>query len=250
MATANGSAFVPSSRLASDARRARPLPCLDCPVKAYNVCKPLEYERQKQLFELGVQQSWKRRQFLYRAGDPATTLFKITSGIVAVSRPFADGRRQILGFFLAGEICGFIVKDGKYAFDGEAITEVGTCSLNRRRFDAFAAQHRDVADEIRTALTEKLRQTSEHMAAIGQLSSAESVADFLCRLGSAYSEHAFQTRPLLLPMTRHDIAEYLGLRLETVSRAFSKLKKRGILDLDEDKILIHDPARLARLSGA
>lgn len=249
MTIAHGPAFVSESRVDIDHRSINPLACLRCPVKASNVCRPLEYERQRALFELGVQQSWKRRQLLFRAGDPLTSVFKITSGIVAVSRPFADGRRQILDFFFRGEICGFMQAGGKYAFDGEAITEVRTCSFNRRRFDAFAAAHADVADAIKIALEDKLRRVSDHMAAIGQLTSTERVADFLRRLAAAYSEHALQTRPLLLPMRRSDIAEYLGLRLETVSRAFSKLRKRGVLDLEEDRVVIHDPARLARLSG-
>jgi CRP/FNR family transcriptional regulator len=249
MPNASGPAFAPGRQIPIYCRLVKPLPCLRCPVKGFNVCKPLDYDRQKELFELGLQQTWKRRQFIFRAGDPLAAVFKITSGIVAVSKPLADGRRQILDFFLPGEICGFLQTDGKYAFDGEAMTEVKTCSFNRRRFDSFVAAHHDVADAIKTALEEKLHQASQHMAVIGQLSSTERVANFLCTLGVAYSEHVMQTRPLSLPMKRTDIADYLGLRLETVSRAFSKLKRRGILELNDDEIIINDPASLARLSG-
>lgn len=236
------------SGLAAGRRDAKLLPCLHCPAKTSNICRPLEFEQQRNLFELGVQHTWKRRQFLFHAGDPSTAVFKLTSGIVAVSRPFADGRRQIVRFFLPGEICGYLQTAGKYAFDGEAITEVRTCSFNRRRFDLFVAEHRGVADAIRVALEDTLRHVGDHMAAVGQLTSEERLADFLRKLGIAYSEHAMQTRPLLLPMTRSHIAEYLGLRLETVSRAFSKLGKRGVLDLDGDRVLVHDPARLVYLS--
>jgi len=232
-----------------DCRLAKPLPCLRCAVKAFNVCKPLDYERQKELFELGPQQKWQRRQFLFRAGDPLGPIFKITSGMVAISRPLSDGRRQILDFYLAGEICGWLEADGCYAFDCEAITAVAACSFNRSRFKAFVERHPDVADAVRGTLQGKLARAREQMAVVGQLSSTERVAAFLSRLGIAYSEHAIQTRPLSLPMRRTDIADYLGLRLETVSRAFSKLRKRGVLELKDDEIVIHDPMRLARLSG-
>jgi CRP/FNR family transcriptional regulator len=200
------------------------------------------------LFELGIQQTWKRRQILFRAGDPPTAVFKVTAGIVAVSRSFEDGRRQILRFSFPGDICGYLQTAGKYAFEGEAVTEVRTCSFNRRRFDVFAAEHRDVADAIRAALEVALNEVGDQLAAVGQLTAEERLADFVCKLGIAYSRHAMQTRPLLLPMKRSHIAEYLGLRPETLSRAFSKLGKRGILDVDGDRVLIHDPARLVHLS--
>jgi CRP/FNR family transcriptional regulator len=225
-------------------RPAKPLPCLVCPVKAFNVCRALEYDRQKELFDLGVQQTWRRRQFLFRAGDPVGAVFKIISGVVAVSKLLADGRRQVLGFFLAGELCGYLQVDGRYAFDGTAITEVRTCSFNRRRFDAFAVAHQDVATVIKETLEGKLHHVSHHMTVIGQLTSTERVASFLGHLSVAYSEHGIQTRPLRLPMNRADIADYLGLRLETVSRAFSKLRKKGLLEFEEDRIVVHDPARL------
>jgi len=249
MAIACKAAFTGKGKAIAAGREARPLPCLHCPVKAFNVCKPLEYDRQKELFEIGVQQTWRQRQSLFRAGDPLGAVFKIISGIVAVSERLADGRRQILDFFLPGEVCGFLQTDGKYSFDGEAITDVKTCSFDRRRFDSFAASHHDVAEAVKTALEEKLQQVSHHMAAVGQLTSTERVAHFLCKLSITYSEHEMQTRPLLLPMKRTDIADYLGLRLETVSRAFSKLKSRGILEFEDDEIVIHDPTRLAHLSG-
>lgn len=233
-----------SKEAAGRSRLARPLPCLYCPVKAFNVCGVLEYDRQKELFELGIQQTWTRRQSLFRAGDSVRAVFKIISGMVAVSKPLADGRRQVLDFFLAGDLCGYLQVDGKYAFDGTAITEVRTCSFNRRRFDAFAVAHQDVATVIKETLEGKLHHVSQHMAVIGQLTSTERVANFLGRLSIAYSEHAIQTRPLLLPMNRADIADYLGLRLETVSRAFSRLRKKGLLEYEEDRIVVHDPARL------
>jgi CRP-like cAMP-binding protein len=130
-------AFSVRRQLPVDRRLTKPLPCLRCPVKAFNVCKPLDYERQKELFELGQQLRWQRRQFLFRAGAPIGPIFKITSGMVAISKPLPDGRRQILDFYLAGEICGHLEADGSYAYDCEAVTDVAACSFNRARFKAF-----------------------------------------------------------------------------------------------------------------
>lgn len=241
---------LPRTSLASSTKFARAaIPCVHCPAKVFNVCKPLDYERQKELFEIGVQQTWKRRQFLFRMGDPAGPVFKITSGVVAVSRPLSEGRRQISAFLLPGEVCGYLETGGTYAFEGEAITDVRTCTFNRRQFHAFVASNRDVNDEVQAALEERLQQVSRQQAVLGQLSATARVASFLVALTKDYSAHGMQTRPLWLPMSRADIADYLGLRIETVSRAFAKLKNRKALELDGEEVVIHDLKRLAELAA-
>jgi CRP/FNR family transcriptional regulator len=237
------------ARCASHRKAGKALPCINCAAKSFNFCRPLDYERQKELFEIGVQHSWSKRQALFRAGDPIGAVFKITSGMVAVSKALPDGRRQVLDFLLPGDMCGFFETGDRYAFDCEAVTEATTCSFNRARLLAFAAEHPDVADAIRDAIADRLQRTAQHMAVIGQLSSTERVANFLCTLSASYSEHDIQTRPLALPMKRTDIADYLGLRLETVSRAFSKLRKRKYIEMSDDDFVVIDPVALSRISS-
>lgn len=239
---------LPRRSRSSHTQSAKAIPCLHCPAKAFNVCKPLGYERQKELFETGVQQTWRRRQFLFRMGDPAGPIFKVTSGIVAVSRPLPEGRRQISLFILPGEVCGYLEINGNYAFDGEAITEARTCSFSRRKFHAFVASNRDVDDAVKTALGERLQQVGRQQAVLGQLTSTGRVASFLLTLVNDYNAHGIQTRPLWLPMSRADIADYLGLRIETISRAFAKLKNRKVLEIDNEAVVIHDLKHLAELA--
>lgn len=226
-----------------------PLPCERCIGKRYNVCHLLEAERQRELFETGCRHRWDRRSFLFRAGSAVGAVFKVTSGIVAESRTLADGRRQIIAFFLPGDICGYLESDGRYSFDGEAITTADTCSFNRERFAAFVNRNRDVAEEMRRGLTDRLNMAGNHLSVVGQLTSTERVANFVAMMTAAYAARNVQTRPLPLPMKRSDIADYLGLRLETVSRAFSKLRDRKIIELHEDEVLIVDQARLNQLSN-
>lgn len=231
------------------AERAKALPCIECPVKAQNVCQPLDEKRQRELYDTGKQQTWDRGQILFRAVDPAGPIFKIVSGIVAVSKRLPDGRRQILDFFFAGEICGYLERDGHYSFEGEAMTRVKTCSFNRAKFNAFATAHDDVSEVVRSTLAWKLESVSRHMAVLGQLTASERVATFLCRLSSHCEKQDVPIRKLALPMTGAEIADYLGIRLETVSRSLSELKQRKIIDLGEDIVVVLDPARLAELSG-
>lgn len=224
------------------------LPCDRCIGKKYNVCQVLEQERQKELYQTGVRQRWAKREFLFRADTPVGPVFKVTSGIVATSRALSDGRRQIISFFLPGDICGLLESDGRYAFDGQAITSVETCSFNRERFNAFAARNRDVSDELRRTLAHRLKQVGTHLTVVGQLTSTERVANFLTMMNGAFAARHMSTQPLPLPMKRSDIADYLGLRLETVSRAFSKLKKRDIIELNDDDVVILDQSKLRELS--
>lgn len=230
---------------------AKPLPCLTCPAKAKNVCKPLEYDRQKELFQLGHQSKWEPRQFLFRAGSPAGPLFKIISGIVAVSKGLPDGRRQIIALVFPGDICGYTQINDHYVYDGEAIGPVTACAFDRSRFNAFIHRNPDVADAMAALLQEKLERVRQHLTIVGQLTSTERLASFLSMLARAYSEHGFQVQPLVMPMKRSDVSEYLGLRTETISRAFTKLRKQRLIELDDDdSIIICDPIRLSRLGNA
>ena len=224
------------------------LPCDRCIGKQYDVCHVLDHDRQKELYHTGTRQRWNKREFLFRADNPVGSVFKVTSGIAVESRSLSDGRRQIISFLLPGDICGYLESEGRYTFDGQAITGVETCSFNRERFGAFVARNRDVADEMRRLLANRLKLVGAHLAVVGQLSSTERVANFLATINVAYATRHMATHPLPLPMKRSDIADYLGLRLETVSRAFSKLRKRNIIEVSDEDVVILDQSRLHALS--
>lgn len=226
------------------------LPCVRCPARSFNVCHPLGYERQKELFEIGKVQRWTRRQQLFRSGDPIGSIFKVTSGVVAVSKILPDGRRQVLDFFLPGDLCGFLETDNHYAFDCEAITEATTCSFDRERLMVFARRNPDVGEALRVAIAERLKRAVLHMAVLGQLTSTERVATFLCSMSPAYGACDTLTGHRVLPMTRTDIADYLGLRLETVSRALSRLRKGRFIDIENDELVVINHAALVEMSNS
>lgn len=226
----------------------RKSPCDRCVGKKYNVCHLLEAERQRELLETSCRQPWDKRSYLFRAGSRAGAVFKVTKGIVTESRMPPDGRRQIIGFFVPGDICGYLESDGRYSFDGEAITTVETCSFNRERFNAFINRNPDVAEEMRREMAERLKMLGTHLSVVGQLTSTERVANFVAMANAVYKTRRVQPQALPLPMKRTDIADYLGLRLETVSRAFTKLRQRNIIKVHEGEVFIIDPAKLNQLS--
>lgn len=221
------------------------LPCDRCVGRSLNLCKPLDDTRLRRLLALGGIRHWKRHETLFRAGDPMTSFFKIRTGIVAVSRALDDGRRQIVAVRAPGDCVGYLDNNGKYAFEGEALTDVEACAFDRRGFDAFAGDHPDLAAAVTEALSSALKQTGQAMLVLGQLKSTERVAHFLCEIDALYRQRHIGGTPLVLHMSRGEIGDYLGLTIETVSRSMGKLKKRGLIGLvGADGVVVLEAAKL------
>jgi CRP/FNR family transcriptional regulator len=221
-------------------------PCPRCPGRHTNICQPLEPRALAAFFDGCMRQRWARHEFLFRSGDPLGSVFKLTAGIAAVAKPLPSGERQILRFLMPGDVCGYLSDDGHYSFDGVAISEeVVTCSFPREHFDGFVARNDAMGVAVRLELSAVLKEVSQHMTAMGQLPSTARVANFLCTMRAAFAAHGMESRTLDLPMTRTDIGDYLGLRIETVSRAFTTLRRRRLIALDGETVTILDPAGLA-----
>jgi CRP/FNR family transcriptional regulator, anaerobic regulatory protein len=227
------------------------LPCKGCVGRALNICKPLDEERLARLLSLGGPRCWRKGETLFRAGDPMGPFFKIRKGVAAVSRAFNDGRRQIVALRVPGDCLGYLEQDNRYVFDGHALTDVDACTFDRRRYDAYAAEHPDLAAATMDALATSMRQAGRALFVLGQLTATERVAHFLVEIDELYRERQLATEPLSLFMNRTYIGDYLGLRQETVCRAFGKLKKRGLIEpLGNDQVVILDRAKLRELGKA
>ena len=176
------------------------------------------------------------------------SFFKITQGVVAVSRTLDDGRRQIVALRAPGDCVGYLQIGGNYAFQGEALTDVEACAFDRRKFDAFVQLHPDLASALAEALSVALKQTGQHMLVMGKLKAIERVANFLCEISALYGARRVSVTPLTLHIKRGEIADYLGLTLETVSRSFAGLKKRKVIALiGSDAVIILDGEQLSKI---
>jgi CRP/FNR family transcriptional regulator len=202
-----------------------------------------------QLLALGGRRRWTKREFLYRADEPARAYYKITKGIVAESRTLDDGRRQIVGIRTVGDLCAYPAHQDRYLFSGEALTEVEACAFDSCKFKGFIGRHVDLACALADDVSDKLRRATENMTVIGQLSSTERVAHFLVEIHDLYAARHIGTTPLTLHLTRQEIADYLGLTLETVSRSFSKLRDMHVIALvGSDAVAILDEQRLTDIA--
>ncbi len=205
--------------------------CTGCIGRSLNLCGALTDAQLPELVALGGPRQWRKRDILFRAGDPITHFFKITKGLVAVSHTLDDGRRQIVALRIAGDCVGYLHTDGRYTFEGHAVTDVEACTFSRRRFDELAQRYPALAAATVATLVHAQSEASQSVAAMGQLRSTELVAYFFAKMHALYAARFGDSVSVSLDMNRSEIGDYLGLTIETVSRSIAKLKKRGLISL-------------------
>ncbi|MGO4526119.1 helix-turn-helix domain-containing protein [Microvirga sp. 2MCAF35] len=182
-------------------------------------------------------------------GDPASDIVQIVEGCMRLCRILPDGRRAIVGFKFAGETLGLSCEE-THCYTAEAVTPVRLRRLSRARLRAMGEEARPLQSLFLAKVFEEIRDARQHIIVLGQLGAEERTAHFL--VSAAYRTGADRRRPVTieLPMTRQDIADYLGLTIETVCRILSKLKRDGLLALDgRHRITLLRMADLQHLAG-
>jgi CRP/FNR family nitrogen fixation transcriptional regulator len=192
---------------------------------------------------IGAVVTLRRDEPLFRPGDSAEFYFKVLKGAVRSCRVLADGRRHIGEFFLAGDFIGLDAAES-YAFAAEAILATTLIRYSRRKVEALAAEEPRIGQSLVEIMRLGLAAARERMLLLGHMTAMERIASFLLDL----SERRTDGR-VILPMTRTDIGDYLGLTMETVSRAFSQLKSGGIITQHGmHELAIAKPADLVALT--
>lgn len=163
---------------------------------------------------------------IYGEGESADHIYKVVSGAVRTYKLLPDGRRQIDAFHLAGDVFGLDSRD-EYRLTAEAIGDSELRALNRHQLEVAAETEVRVAHGLWTLTADHLRHAEDHMLLLGRKTATERVATFLLEMDRRLAV----TGLMALPMSRRDIADYLGLTLETVSRTFSQLQSQGVLGL-------------------
>src|ERR1700754_421827 len=168
--------------------------------------------------------TYKKGTEIYGEKEPAEYVYQVKSGAVRSYKLLSDGRRQIGAFHLAGDIFG-LENGGEHRFTAEAIVNTTVRLIKRRSLELIAESDAMVSRNLLSMTTENLQHAENHMLLLGRKTSLERVAAFLIEMDRRIT--AAGVMPL--PMCRRDIADYLGLTLETVSRALSRLHALGII---------------------
>jgi CRP-like cAMP-binding protein len=175
----------------------------------------------------------RRDQALFFEGDPAQHCFKVISGAVRSCKLLADGRRHVNQFMLPGDFVG-LESDGTYRFTVEAVNDATLMRYPRRVLDQLVEQQPRLGKRLLGMLCEDLSAAQAQMLLLGRKSAVERLASFLLSMSARNGE----SDCVELPMTRSDIADHLGLTIETVSRIFSQLKGRGVIQLKASSAVV------------
>jgi CRP/FNR family transcriptional regulator, nitrogen fixation regulation protein len=191
-------------------------------------------------------------EFKYRRGaeifgeaEPAEYIYQVVDGAVRSYKLLTDGRRQIGAFHLVGDIFG-LENGGAHRFTAEAIVDTTVRLMKRASLAHVAEQDATVARDLLNMTATSLQHAEDHMLLLGRKTSLERVAAFLLEMDTRLTAAGV----MALPMCRRDIADYLGLTLETVSRALSVLQGKGILGFlgqTQRQIVLLDRPKLAEL---
>ncbi|SHF93136.1 CRP/FNR family transcriptional regulator, anaerobic regulatory protein [Kaistia soli DSM 19436] len=186
---------------------------------------------------------------LFWEGDVAAHLFQIIEGVLRVYKIIGDGRRVITGFLYPGDLVG-LSQRRCYLYTAEAVTRVKLRRVTRNRFDEEVNGSPTLRPELFARLSDEMEAAQDQMVLLARKSAEERVASFLLAIARRASAH-LDGQPLIdLPMTRLDMADYLGLTIETVSRIMTRLTSRGVIAASgRHAIVVRQPLKLEILAG-
>lgn len=192
---------------------------------------------------LGAPIQYKRNTEIYGEGEIAEYLYQVVTGAVRIYKVLEDGRRQIGAFLRQGDVFGLEAGE-EHAFSAESIVDCTIRVAKRSGIAATAARDSDVAADLLASTARSLRGAQEHMLLLGRKTAEERVASFLLKMAGVAE------RIIELPMSRQDIADYLGLTIETVSRTFTHLENAATIELPSSRrVLVRNRGGLQRLNA-
>jgi CRP-like cAMP-binding protein len=241
----------PAIRTASVALHAntfrRPIPVRSAPQAAarYPLGAPVESAPLAQSMQLmGAVMSYTRNTEIFGEDEHADYVYKVISGSVRTYKILSDGRRQIGGFYLPGDLFGLQFAD-EHSFSAEAITDAKVLVVKRSAVTALAARDGAIARELFDLSSRELRRMQNRVLLLIK-SAQERVASFLLEM----AERAAAGNVVELPMSRQDIADYLGLTIETVSRTLTCLESAAAIEVPTSRrIVLRNRSALNRLNG-
>jgi len=193
---------------------------------------------------MGAVMPFPRNAEIYGENEPAEYLYKVVGGAIRTYRVLNDGRRQIGAFYLPGDVFGIEVGD-LHTFSAESIVDSKVMLIKRSSLLALAARSADVARQLWTMAATELQRAQDHTMLLIK-TAQERVAGFLLEM----AKRAPHANAVELPMSRQDIADYLGLTIETVSRTLTQLENSAAIEVPTSRrIVLRNQAALSRLNS-
>jgi CRP/FNR family transcriptional regulator len=223
--------------------------CSNCNLR--ELCMPvgLNEAELRRIDELVAhRRSIKRGSTLFRNGEVFTSLFAVRTGFFKTSLTTEDGRDQVTGFQMAGEIIGLdgIVNE-QHTCDATALEDAEVCVMPFDRIEEISREVGALQKHVHRIMSREIVREHSVMLLLGGMRAEERLAAFLLNLVQRLQARGFSSQELILRMTREEIGSYLGMKLETVSRTFSRFADEGLIEVRQRHIHILDDQALKRL---
>jgi CRP/FNR family transcriptional regulator len=223
--------------------------CADCSVRSLSVCAALDRAELRELYHLGRHVHFMPRETVFAQEELTTCFYNLREGVMRLYKLLPDGRRQIVGFAMPGDFLG-MATSARHSFSADAVGPVAVCRFSRTSFARFLAEKPHLLRRINELVVRELSQAQDHMVLLGRRSAEERIASFLIGWRDRLARLGDVTNPVPLPMGRQDIADFLGLTIETVSRTFTKLERDGVIDIVPGGVGLADLDRVEALAAA
>jgi CRP/FNR family transcriptional regulator len=225
--------------------------CMSCSLR--ELCLPLglSLDEMKQLDALvGNRVRLKKGDSLYRTGDPFTALYAVRVGSLKTTVLAEDGREQVAGYHMLGEIIGLDgIGSDRHGSQAIALEDTEVCVLPFDRLQDLARNAASLQQNLHRFLSREISRDHNIMLLLGSMRAEERLAVFLLNLSDRYQKRGYSSTEYVLRMTREEIGSYLGLKLETVSRLFSRFQDEGLIQVQGRAIKLLDPPALRHLVG-
>ncbi|MDK9703311.1 MAG: fumarate/nitrate reduction transcriptional regulator Fnr [Sulfuritalea sp.] len=235
-----------SPRSASANHACDAVSCDQCGV--YRLCLPLGLQDDNMaLLESVVRrkETYKRGQLLFRAGEHFDFIYAIRGGSVKTSVCTPDGRVQITGFHIAGELLGLsALSAGQYSSEARALETTSVCRVEAERLEELAQQNPTLQYQLMKIMSGQIRQDEELMLLLGRRSAEERLAEYLIGLSRRFAARNFSATQFNLSMSRGDIGNYLGIAEETVCRILARFQNAGLIAIDRRHVSLVDLGQL------
>jgi CRP/FNR family transcriptional regulator len=199
---------------------------------------------------LGARVKLKKGDTLYRAGDPFASLYAVRLGSLKTTVLAEDGREQVSGYHMLGDLIGL---DGigteRHGCQAVALEDTEVCVLPFERLEDLSRAVPSLQHNLYQFLSREIARDHNIMLLLGSMRAEERLAVFLLNLADRYRRRGYSSTEFVLRMTREEIGSYLGLKLETVSRLFSRFQEEGLIQVQGRAVKLLDPAALKQLVG-
>lgn len=223
--------------------------CAQCKIRTDSMCAALNDEELQRVESLVTHIDLSPGEILFDEGDHRDFAYNVSAGVVRLCKLLPDGRRQVTGFLFPSDHLGLSAHDD-YAYSAEAVTNAHLCRFRANELEGLFEELPNLALRLFAMANDELAAAQEQILLLGRKNPREKVISFLLSLSERNVNRGEPPSPIDLPMRRADIADYLGLTVETVSRTFSRLKDEGVIALPSaDRVVLENPDLLEELAG-